>query len=81
VRKVIATKRKLELEYKYLSNSDLSTLLGKVAATSFTVQYPDPVTGAARTGTFYCGDRPSEVLDYMSSTPRWEKIKFSLIEI
>jgi len=77
----ITTKRKLELTYSYLSNANLSTLLSAIAASiTFTVTYPDPVTGAARTGTFYCGDRSVGMIDYQSSTPRWQKVKFNFIE-
>jgi hypothetical protein len=78
----ITTKRKLELTYNYLSNSALSTLLSAIAASvTFTVSYPDPVTGAARNGTFYSGDKSIGMIDYQSGTPRWQKVKFNLIEI
>lgn len=78
---IIATKRKLELSYNYLSNTDLSSLLSKFTGnTFFTMVYPDTVTGAAKSGVFYVSDRKSEAIDYQSGVPRWKGISFSLIE-
>jgi hypothetical protein len=76
----IATKRKLELSWKYLSAAELSTVLNAVAAVFFDVTYPDPVTNANRTGTFYVGDRAQGMIDYRDSVPRYRDVKFSLIE-
>jgi hypothetical protein len=77
----IATKRKLEMTWKYLSQSAASTLLSAVSTTTFfTVEYPDPLTGALRSGTFYCGDRSVGMIDYQASTPRYKDIKFNFIE-
>ena len=76
----ITTKRKIELSYKYLSQAQLSTLLNAISAVFFTVEYPDPVTGALRTGTFYVGDRSAGAIDYQNNTMRWKDIKFNLIE-
>lgn len=77
----IATKRKLELSYNYLSNSALSTLLSAISTdVFFTVVYPDPWTGANRSGTFYVGSRSAGSMDYIDSTIRWKDIKFNFIE-
>lgn len=76
----IATKRKLELSYAYLSQSGLSALLTAISDVFFTVEYPDPVTGALRTGTFYTGDRNAAAIDYKAGVMRWKDLKFSLIE-
>ncbi|MFZ3132757.1 MAG: DUF6711 family protein [Desulfosporosinus sp.] len=76
----IATKRKLELGWSYLSQADLATLLTTVSPVTFTVVYPDPQTGAARSGTFYAGDRAAGAIDYQGGIMRWKDIKFSLIE-
>lgn len=78
---IIATKRKLELKYKYLSNADLTTLLTAISGTTFTVDYPDPVTGANRSGTFYKGGRKVGMVDYQGGVPRWKDITFNLIEV
>lgn len=76
----IATKRKLELSYAYLDKSSLSTLLTAVSPVFFTVEYPDPQSGATRTGTFYCGDRKSGMMIFRSGIPKWKDISFSLVE-
>ena len=77
----IATKRKLELSWAFLSQSDLSSLLGLFTSSFFvTVVYPDPVTGANRSGTFYPGDRSSPMYDYNGGVPRYKDFKFNLVE-
>lgn len=76
----IATKRKIEVTYKYLSRSQLATLLQSISSTFFTVEYPDPQTGTLRSGTFYCGDRNAAAMDYIDGTIRWKDIKFNFIE-
>lgn len=78
---IIATKRKLELQWPVLTAAQLSTLLGLMSATTFTVVYSDPVTGAARTMTAYKGDRSLGMLFYNAGVPSWKDTKVSLIEI
>lgn len=77
----IATKRKIELSYNYLSAANLSTLLNAISATTFTVEYPDAQTGSARVGTFYVGDRTAGAIDYYNNVMRYKDIKFNLIEV
>ena len=76
----IATKRKLELSYAFLTRAQLATVLAAVSGVFFTVSYPDPQTGATRAGTFYCGDRSAGILDFRDGEPRYKDIKFSLVE-
>lgn len=76
----IATKRKIELQWEYLSRTDLQTVLTAVSPTLFTVEYMDPLTNATRTGTFYCGDRSTGMIDFVNSVPRYKGVKFNLIE-
>ncbi|KRQ86060.1 hypothetical protein ABG79_02192 [Caloramator mitchellensis] len=76
----IATKRKLELSWSYLTKDELSNLLNKVSPVFFEVTYTDPQTGVLRTGTFYCGDRSVGMMDYNNGNIRWKDIKFNLIE-
>lgn len=76
----IAIKRKLELSWNYLTQSQLAGLLEKVSAVFFTIEYPDPQDGTLKTGTFYCGDRSSGAIDYSNGLVRWKDIKFNLIE-
>lgn len=76
----IATKRKLELSYNYLSRTQLSQLLNAVSAVFFQVKYTDPQTNALRTGTFYCGDRNVGLIDVINGVPRYKDIKFNFVE-
>lgn len=75
----IATKRKIELAWKYLSQEELSLILNLISPVFFTVEYIDPKDGRI-TGTFYVGDRNVGALDYINGIIRWKDIKFSLIE-
>lgn len=76
----IATKRKLEMAWKYLTKSELQQVLNAVSPVFFTVEYPDPQDNAIRTGTFYAGDRTVGALDYIDGQIRWKDIKFSVVE-
>lgn len=76
----IATKRKLELSWNFLSQSELATLFQAVSGIFFTVQYPDPQDGTMKSGTFYAGDRSAGAIDYRNTTVRWKDVKFNLIE-
>lgn len=76
----ITTKRKLELGWAYLSQSDLAALFVAVSPVTFTVVYPDPQTGAARSGTFYAGDRSAGMIDYQNGVPRYKDTKFNIVE-
>lgn len=75
-----ARMRKLYLTYRIASDSELPTALQQLADESFTVEYPDPYTGALRTGTFYVGTRTSEVSTYIDNVPVWRDITFNFIE-
>jgi hypothetical protein len=76
----IATKRKLQISYSYLSADDLKQVLSAVSPVFFTVTYPDPQTSTMRTGTFYSGDRTCPMIDYKNGVPRYKDVKFDLIE-
>jgi hypothetical protein len=76
----IATKRKLDLSWSYLTAAQLSTVLNAVSPVFFTVTYVDPVTNANRSATFYCGDRNVGMIDFRGGVPRYKDVKFSLIE-
>jgi len=76
----IATKRKIELSWTYLSKEQLSIVLNLVSPVFFEVEYIDPQENRRKTGTFYCGDRSVGALDYRNGNIRWKDIKFNLIE-
>jgi hypothetical protein len=76
----ITTKRKLTIQYTYLSSTDASTVLNSIAPTYYNVTYLDPQTKSMKTGSFYCGDRTLGMIDYINGVPRYRDINFSLIE-
>ena len=77
----IATKRKLELGWSYLTQAQLSSLLQAVSPITFQVEYPDPQTGALRTGTFYAGSKSAGAISFWDGVVQWKDAKFNLIEI
>lgn len=77
----IATKRKFELSWGYLSKEDLRKLFNAVSPIMFEVEYIDPLDDAKKTGSFYAGDRNVSVLDYIDGNIRYKDAKFNIIEI
>jgi hypothetical protein len=76
----IATKRTIQIEYKYLSKDDLSKVLKALSGTYFNVTYLDPQINGNRTASFYCGDRSMGMIDFVDGIPRYKDIQFNLIE-
>lgn len=76
----VGTKRKLEMEWPALTNSEMSALLSAVTDVFFTCAYPDPQTGANRTMTCYVGDRTAPVYRLNGGVPMWEGLKMNFIE-
>lgn len=76
----VAVKRKLEMEWGPLTNSQISALLSKVTDVFFSVTYPDPQTGGNKTITCYVGDRSVPMLMYQNGIPMWEGLKMNFIE-
>ena len=76
----IATKRKLELSWKYLSKEDVSKVFNAVSPVFFDVEYIDPQDNAVKTGTFYAGDRRAGALDYQNGVIRYKDITVNFVE-
>lgn len=76
----IATKRKIELKWDYLSTQELSALLQIVNNIFFFVKYPDPMTGRFETKTFYVGDRTTPMYSLVNGKPLWSGTSFNFIE-
>ncbi|WP_307976293.1 DUF6711 family protein [uncultured Streptococcus sp.] len=79
VRDRITTKRKLEIEWGMLTQSECSAILSAVSAVFFTVSYPDPISGQS-TRTFYVGDRTAPAYSFTNKFKPWSGLKFNLIE-
>ena len=79
---VIATKRKLNCTWQYLTNASLLALLTAVTPTFVSVEYEDPLTGTTRTGTFYTGSKSQGVQRFGSTgaVVGWVDTKFNFIE-
>lgn len=77
----IGVKRKLQLEFPPLTQSEISTILTAVSDVFFTVTYPDPMSGVI-TKTFYVGDRSIPMYVYGNGTTQllWEGLKMNFIE-
>lgn len=78
----IATKRKLEVEWGHLSDSEVSAILSAVTPIFFQVTYPDALTGTQRTGTFYVGDRTAPAYNWVPSMAKskWEGLSMNFVE-
>ena len=76
----IATKRKLEIAWRYLSKEEISQLFKLVSPVFFNVEYIDPEDNAIKSGTFYAGDRKAGALDYINGNIRYKDVSVNLIE-
>ena len=79
VRDRIAVKRKLNLEWGPLSQSEISTLLKAVSSVFFTVTFSDPELGVI-TKTMYVGDRTAPAYQYLNGEVKWQGLKMNFIE-
>jgi len=81
IRDRIAVKRKLNLEWGPLTQSEIQTLLNAVSSVFFTVTFPDPQLGMI-TKTMYVGDRtaPAYFYDTKTQEVKWQGLKMNFIE-
>lgn len=80
IMELIAVKRKIEMQWAYLTAAQLSALLTAVDPLFFEVTYPDPQDGTDRSGTFYKGDRSCGMYMYNNGNPVYKDVKFNVIE-
>ena len=81
IRDRIAVKRKLNLEWGPLSQSEIAPILNAVSGVFFTVTFPDPELGMI-TKTMYVGDRtaPAYMYDEEAKEVKWQGLKMNFIE-
>lgn len=79
IRDRIAVKRKLNLEWGPLTQSEISTLLSAVSSVFFTVTFPGPQLGMI-TKTMYVGDRTSPAYTWVDGKVKWSGLKMNFIE-
>ena len=80
----IATKRKLNCEWAYMTPAQLSTILTVVVDNvNVQIEYVDPKTNATETRTFYTGGKTQDVLRYDESgnAVGYVDITFNAIEV
>lgn len=76
----IAKKRKIELQWNYLSGSEAKLIESLVKNTMFfSVQYPE-IDGTMTTKTMYSGDFILKTIDYRDGVIRWKDVPLSLVE-
>ena len=79
IRDRVAVKRKINLEWGTLEQSEMSTILNAVSSVFFTVEFPDPQLGLI-TKTMYVGDRTSPAYSYIDNKINWQGLKMNFIE-
>ena len=81
IRDRIAVKRKLNLEWGPLKQSEIAPILNAVSGVFFTVTFPDPELGII-TKTMYVGDRtaPAYFYDEKTKDVKWQGLKMNFIE-
>lgn len=81
VRDRVNIKRKIDLDFPPMKQSEMQTLLSAVQDQFFTVEFLDPQLGVI-TRTMYVGDRSSPLYRHGNGTTDvlWENVKFNLVE-
>lgn len=79
IRDRIAVKRKINLEWGPLTQSEIQTLLNSISSVFFTVTFPDPMSGVI-TKTMYVGDRTAPAYQYVNGAVKWQGLKMNFIE-
>lgn len=79
IRDRIAVKRKIELEWGPLKQSEIQVLLNAVSSVFFDVTYIDPQLGLT-TKNMYVGDRTAPVYLIINNEAKWNGLKMNFIE-
>lgn len=81
IRDRIGVKKKVECEWSYLTQSEISKILNAVSKVFFSVKYLDPALGMT-TKTMYVGDRTAPLYRYGNGGGHilWEGLTMNFIE-
>lgn len=79
IRDRIAVKRKINLEWSPLTQTESSKLLNAVSDVFFTVEFPDPQLGII-SKTMYVGDRTTPAYSYINGVIKWSGLKMNFVE-
>jgi len=77
---IIATKRRVDVVWKMLKDSELQQILDLITANKpfFTLEYPD--AGGTKTMTCYAGDILTSLWHTKNGVRFWEDVQISFIE-
>ena len=76
--------RKVSCKWSALKQSEMDTILNAITDAQFSLKYPDPMTGASKTISCYCGDRTAPVYWMPTSTNTtwmWSELAVNFIEV
>lgn len=77
----ITVKRQIEMTWNAITNTQISSILTAMSGTSFSFYYPDPLSGAYETKSFYVGNRPAPIAIEKGGVIYWAGLKMTLTEI
>lgn len=77
----VGQKRTINLTWKGPTRAQCATILQAVNPETFTVEYPDLMSGTQETRTFYVGDRTAPFKVWWDGYEIMEKLSFKLIEV
>ena len=77
---LIATKRRVDVVWKMLTDSELQTIIDTITAHKpfFSLEYPD--TGGSKSMTCYAGDIVTSLWHTKNGVRYWEDVQISFIE-
>ena len=76
----ITVKRQIDMEWGVLPWASISAILSAMGGVFFDLNYPDPMTGAYETKTFYVGNRPAPAAVSKGNEILWSGLKVTLTE-
>ena len=77
----VAVKRRISAHWAYMSPDNLKSLLGQIAlAPTFSLTFPDPLTGASLTVTAYAQHKSVGLYRMQNGAPVWTNIEMTFIE-
>ena len=77
---VIATKRRVDVVWKMIKDSELQTIINTITANKpfFSLEYPD--AGGTKTMTCYAGDIVTSLWHTKNGVRYWEEVSIGFIE-
>lgn len=80
VMEVIATKRRVDVVWKMIKDSELQTIINTITANKpfFSVEYPD--AGGSKTMTCYAGDVTTSLWHTVNDIRYWNEVTIPFIE-